>query len=119
MRICPRLWEDPSRFWAGRAPGGRMPQGRGMDKPTNVLSFPAGGPGAPEAAALLGDIVMAFETVAAEAARDDKSIEAHVSHLVIHGFLHLIGYDHEEAAGAEAMEALETRSMKRLGRADP
>lgn len=92
---------------------------RGIDKPTNVLSFPAGGPEAPGATALLGDIVMAYETVAAEAAREQKSIEAHVSHLVIHGFLHLIGYDHEDGPEAEAMEALETRSMRRLGRADP
>ncbi len=92
---------------------------RGIDKPTNVLSFPADGPETPGALSLLGDIVMAYETVAVEASRDRTTIEAHVSHLAIHGFLHLIGYDHMEEAEAGEMEALESRSMIRLGRPDP
>ena len=94
-------------------------QWRGIDKPTNVLSFPGGGPEAPGAAALLGDIVLAYETVAREAAAEDKPIGAHVTHLVIHGFLHLVGFDHETSLEAEAMEALESRTMIRLGCPDP
>ena len=94
-------------------------QWRGIDKPTNVLSFPAGGPGAPGASVLLGDIVLAFETVRREADREGKALAAHVSHLVVHGFLHLLGYDHEDGAEADVMEALESRTMIRLGCADP
>lgn len=94
-------------------------QWRGIDKPTNVLSFPAGGPRAQDGTALLGDIVMAYETVSREAQAELKPIKAHVTHLVIHGFLHLIGYDHEDQHDAEAMEDLESRAMKRLGCADP
>jgi probable rRNA maturation factor len=91
-------------------------QWRGIDKPTNVLSFPlpAGGP-----APLLGDIVLAFETIEAEAKRDGKPLAAHVTHLVVHGFLHLIGYDHEDEAEADVMERLESRVMQRLGLGDP
>lgn len=94
-------------------------QWRGIDKPTNVLSFPAGGPDAPGASRLLGDIVLAYETVEREAASEGKPLEAHVLHLLVHGFLHLIGHDHEEAAQADVMEALESRTMIRLGCADP
>lgn len=94
-------------------------QWRGIDTPTNVLSFPAGGPEAPGGAALLGDIVLAYETMRREADAEMRPLEAHLSHLVIHGVLHLIGYDHEETADAEAMEALESRAMARLGRDDP
>ena len=84
-----------------------------------VLSFPGGGPEAPGAAALLGDIVLAYETVAREAAAEDKPIGTHVTHLVIHGFLHLVGFDHETVVDAEAMEAVESRTMLRLGCPDP
>ena len=94
-------------------------QWRGIDKPTNVLSFPGGGPEAPGAVALLGDIVLAYETVSREAAAEHRRIAAHVTHLVIHGFLHLVGFDHETGPEAEAMEALETRTMIRLGYPDP
>lgn len=94
-------------------------QWRGKDQPTNVLSFPAGGPDGPGAGALLGDIVLAFETVEREASAEGKPLAAHVTHLLVHGFLHLIGHDHEDAAEAEAMEALESRTMIRLGCADP
>lgn len=93
---------------------------RGIDKPTNVLSFPAFdlAPGDP-LPPLLGDVALAFETVRDEAARDRKSFEDHLSHLVVHGLLHLLGHDHEEEGEAEAMEALERRILSRLAIADP
>ena len=90
---------------------------RGRDEPTNVLSFPAGGD--PASASLLGDIVIAFETALREAVAAGKPLRDHVAHLLVHGFLHLIGHDHEEAAEAELMEALERVSLARLGIADP
>jgi probable rRNA maturation factor len=92
-------------------------QWRGKDAPTNVLSFPT--PGPLLARPLLGDIVIAHETVAREAAEQDKTLRDHTAHMVIHGFLHLIGYDHETAAEAEAMESLERRIASRLGLRDP
>jgi probable rRNA maturation factor len=92
-------------------------QWRGMDKPTNVLSFPA--PGALASKPLLGDIVVAHETVAREAKEQEKDLRDHVAHMVIHGFLHLIGYDHETRLEAEAMEALEGRVAAALGLPDP
>jgi probable rRNA maturation factor len=91
-------------------------QWRGMDKPTNVLSFPTEGPGAE---VMLGDIALAWGTVKREAEADNKRIEDHIAHLVIHGTLHLMGEDHEVEAEADAMEALETRAMARLGLPDP
>lgn len=92
---------------------------RGLDKSTNVLSFPAAPPAGVATARLLGDVVLAFETVAREAAEDNKPLPDHFRHLVAHGFLHLLGYDHEGAADAERMEAMETRILARLGVADP
>ncbi|MGE0767267.1 MAG: rRNA maturation RNase YbeY [Hyphomicrobiaceae bacterium] len=96
---------------------------RGQDKPTNVLSFPAQvppagvlGPGEP---ASLGDIVLAAETVAREARALGIPMEQHVQHLVVHGTLHLLGYDHEADEDADLMEALETRILARLGVPDP
>lgn len=92
---------------------------RGKDSATNVLSFPAPeglpGPGP----RLLGDVVLARETVAAEAAAEGKPIENHIRHLVVHGFLHLLGYDHETDAEAEQMERLETEVLAVLGVPDP
>ncbi|QIA20359.1 rRNA maturation RNase YbeY [Mesorhizobium sp. AA22] len=93
---------------------------RGKDKPTNVLSFPAfplttGGPLPP----MLGDIVLAAETVAREAALEDKPVDNHIIHLVIHGLLHLLGYDHETDAEAEEMEAVERAALARLAIPDP
>ena len=92
---------------------------RGKDSATNVLSFPAPeglpGPG-PRA---LGDVILARETVAAEAAAEGKTLENHVRHLVVHGFLHLLGYDHETDAEAERMEHLETEVLASLGVPDP
>ena len=90
---------------------------RGYDAPTNVLSFPAGGD--PASAPLLGDIVIAFETASREAFEAGKPLRDHVAHLLVHGFLHLIGHDHVEAAEAEAMEALERAILGRLGIDDP
>jgi probable rRNA maturation factor len=95
---------------------------RGRDKPTNVLSFPMGDP-TPVADAdfpwLIGDIVMSFDTVAAESARDHKALDHHAAHLAIHAALHLIGHDHEDEQEARIMEAAEVRLLARLGIADP
>ena len=85
---------------------------RGADKSTNVLSFT----GAPEG---LGDVVLALETVAREAREQGKSLADHVAHLVVHGVLHLMGYDHETGREAVRMERLEARILDRLGIADP
>src|ERR1700730_1910603 len=90
---------------------------RGYDAPTNVLSFPAGGD--PASAPLLGDIVIAFETASREAFEAGKPLRAHVAHLLVHGFLHLIGHDHVEAAEAAAMETLERAILGRLEIDDP
>lgn len=87
---------------------------RRKDKPTNVLSYPSGEKSS------LGDIVLARQTVWREARSQGKAAAAHVSHLVVHGTLHLLGYDHETGeADAERMEALERRILKKLGIADP
>ena len=84
------------------------------DKPTNVLSYPSNERG------FLGDVVLARQTVWREARQQRKTPSDHVSHLVVHGTLHLLGYDHETSdADAERMEALERRILKRLGIADP
>jgi probable rRNA maturation factor len=91
---------------------------RGKDKATNVLSFPAPAmPGDP--APSLGDIALAFETCAREAGAEDKTLPDHLSHLVVHGVLHLAGMDHETDSEAEAMEAAEVRILAGLGIADP
>jgi len=92
-------------------------QWRGKDQPTNVLSFPT--PGALERKPLLGDVIVAYETVAREAEQQGKLFRAHTAHMVAHGFLHLIGYDHETAAEAERMEALERKIATALGFPDP
>jgi len=90
---------------------------RGKDQPTNVLSFPT--PGAVERKPLLGDVIIAYETVAKEAQEQGKPLRAHAAHMVAHGFLHLIGYDHETADEAERMEALERKIALALGFPDP
>jgi probable rRNA maturation factor len=87
---------------------------RKMNKPTNVLSYPSG------ARAFLGDVVLARQTVWREARSQGKTPADHVAHLVVHGTLHLLGYDHETGdADAERMEALERRILATLGIADP
>jgi probable rRNA maturation factor len=91
---------------------------RGVDKPTNVLSFTSA-PGGRAESVTLGDIALAYETLAREANELDVPLADHYRHLVAHGFLHLIGYDHGSDEEAERMEALETRIMARLGAADP
>jgi probable rRNA maturation factor len=91
---------------------------RGKDRATNVLSFPSG-IGADVRPRPLGDIAIAAETTAREAAEAGKSIEDHLTHLVVHGFLHLLGYDHETAAEAETMESAERAILARLGLPDP
>ncbi|WP_245424173.1 rRNA maturation RNase YbeY [Methylovirgula sp. 4M-Z18] len=94
-------------------------QWRGFDKPTNVLSFPAAAVQDLGKAPMLGDIAIAFETCAREAKDEAKALSDHVTHLVIHGFLHLIGYDHMSEDEAQVMEDLERRSLQRLGIDDP
>ena len=90
---------------------------RGIDKATNVLSFPTQRSG--EAPRLLGDIVLAYETIAREARSEGKPFAHHVAHLSVHGFLHLLGYDHERRADAEAMEQAERDILRRLAIPDP
>lgn len=99
---------------------------RGKDKPTNVLSFPMVQPDLLEATAntddgevLLGDIVLASGVCAAEATEKGISIADHATHLIVHGTLHLLGYDHMDAVDAEAMEALEIRALASMGLPDP
>ena len=93
---------------------------RGKDKPTNVLSFPAPDMPVPEAEATpLGDIALACETVSREAAEQGKSLADHTTHLIVHGTLHLLGYDHETDGEAEEMESEERKILARLGIADP
>lgn len=100
---------------------------RMKDRPTNVLSFPSmddggmndRGPAAAGQPRLLGDVVLARETVAREARAQGKSMAAHTTHLLVHGTLHLLGYDHQEPAEASEMEALETAILAGLGIADP
>jgi probable rRNA maturation factor len=93
---------------------------RGIDKPTNVLSFPLvdlepgdlPGP-------MLGDVILARETLEREAAAEDKTLHDHLCHLIVHGFLHCLGFDHVDSDDAEAMEQLETAILADLGIADP
>jgi probable rRNA maturation factor len=93
---------------------------RGKDTPTNVLSFATGDPAAPaDAPRLLGDVVLAFETMAREAAEQGKPLGDHLRHLVVHGVLHLLGCDHETEAEAADMEAREIEILKTLGVPDP
>jgi probable rRNA maturation factor len=101
-RIC-----DANRQW------------RAKDKPTNVLSFPAVSPDRISTAPYLGDVILAWETVAAEAEQEGKTAADHMVHLVVHGVLHLIGYDHMTASDARRMESLEKVILASLGVADP
>jgi probable rRNA maturation factor len=90
---------------------------RGTDAATNVLSFPAQNAiGEPP---LIGDIVLAFETIAREAREEGKPFAHHVAHLTVHGFLHLNGYDHQRSKDAEEMEQLERKILQRLAIPDP
>lgn len=90
---------------------------RGIDQPTNVLSFPQTGGKVPFS--LLGDMAIAYETLAREADAECKPFLHHLAHLAVHGFLHLMGYDHETDSQAEAMEQLERDVLARLEIPDP
>ena len=97
---------------------------RGVAHPTDVLSFASGEPlvgqGGPEGPpAMLGDIVIAYETTAREASCAERPLAHHLQHLVVHGLLHLLGYDHETDRDASRMEAMEVEILKQLGVADP
>ncbi len=101
---------------------------RGKPQPTNVLSWPsderaAATPGTmpdlPQSATALGDIAIAYDTCAREAADQDKTLQAHVSHLIAHAVLHLLGFDHIDDADAALMETTETRILASLGICDP
>lgn len=101
-------------------------QYRGTDKPTNVLSFPMVQPdlldslaNTDDGEALLGDIVLAHGVCAREAEEKGISVADHATHLIVHGTFHLLGYDHQGEAEAEAMEALETQALASIGLADP
>ena len=91
---------------------------RGKDRPTNVLSFPFGCPDEVELP-LLGDLVICRQVVEREASEQEKPLMAHWAHMVVHGSLHLLGYDHIEDDEAEEMESLETQIMQGLGFDDP
>ena len=115
---------------ADRAIGALNRQWRGQDKPTNVLSFPTPRPVSKAAskssakaqrggAHHLGDIVIAYETTAKEARAEGKPFDHHLAHLALHGFLHLLGYDHESHRQAETMERRERLILARLGVPDP
>lgn len=99
---------------------------RGKDKPTNVLSFPmvqsdllSGLANTDDGEVLLGDIILAHGVCAAEAAEKGVSVETHATHLIVHGTLHLLGFDHEDDSSAEAMEAIERSALAWMGIADP
>ncbi len=92
---------------------------RGIDKATNVLSFPAPEILSKGAAGILGDIVIAYETLARESADEDRDFLHHLTHLTVHGYLHLVGYDHQNDADAAAMESLESKIMTRMRLPDP
>jgi probable rRNA maturation factor len=92
---------------------------RGKDKPTNVLSFPADAPAIKGQPRALGDIALAYGILAHEARKEGKTLKAHLSHLVAHGVLHLLGYDHGHDQDAVTMERLEKKILARLGIADP
>jgi probable rRNA maturation factor len=92
---------------------------RDKDQPTNVLAFPMGELMSLGGPIHLGDVVLAWETVVWEAARDTKTLEAHVSHLTVHGLLHLLDYDHQDVDQAAAMEGIEILVLAELGYSNP
>lgn len=94
-------------------------QWRGIDKPTDVLSFPSESPEIPGQPQYLGDVAVGYETALRDAEAMQRPFEGHISHLLVHGFLHLLGYDHIEAADATIMEPLEAEILAGLGWPDP
>lgn len=123
----PALIEISVRLTSDAEVQGLNRQYRGKDRPTNVLSFPMVQPDLIETVAqnsddgevLLGDIVLAHGVCMGEAAERRVTLEAHAVHLIVHGTLHLLGYDHQGSAEAEHMEAIERAVMARLGLHDP
>lgn len=98
-------------------------QYRCQDKPTNVLSFPVSRPVqvsySPEQPCVLGDIILAFETISHEAVQQQKTLRDHTTHLIVHGILHLLGYDHETTEEAEEMETREIAILTRFDISNP
>jgi probable rRNA maturation factor len=92
---------------------------RGKDMATNVLSFPAARPRQARACAYLGDIVIGYQTAAKEAAAENKPFRHHLAHLAVHGYLHLVGYDHDTDRAAQKMERLERAILARIAVPDP
>ncbi len=92
---------------------------RQQDKPTNVLSFPAVTPDKLKKTPVLGDLALAFETIEKEALADEKRFRDHTSHLIIHGFLHILGFDHQTVSDAERMEAVEIAALASLNITNP
>jgi probable rRNA maturation factor len=92
---------------------------RNIDKATDVLSFPGDGPEIPNGPKLLGDIAVGYETALHDSETMKRPFESHVSHLLIHGFLHLLGYDHINPEDAVVMEPLEAKILAGLGWPDP
>jgi len=92
---------------------------RGKNAPTNVLSFPAAAGKTAAASPYIGDIVIAYQTISREAVAEGKPFNHHLAHLAIHGFLHLLGHDHENDRDADKMERLERKILKRLAIPDP
>lgn len=127
LAASPALVEVSVRLTSDEEVHGLNRQYRGKDKPTNVLSFPmvqpdlleTVGQNSDDGELLLGDIVLAHGVCAAEAAEKGVPLEAHAAHLIVHGTLHLLGYDHQGSSQAEEMESLERDIMARLGLHDP
>lgn len=94
-------------------------QWRGMDKPTDVLSFPSDQHEIPGQPKYLGDVAVGYETALRDAEAMQRAFDGHISHLLVHGFLHLLGYDHIEAEDAKVMEPLEADILAGLGWPDP
>jgi len=92
---------------------------RGKDRPTNVLSFPSGEPMTPDGPIFLGDVILARQTLLHEAEEQGKPAASHLAHLVVHGILHLMGWDHETPEEAEEMEAREREILLGFGIPDP
>jgi len=116
-------WEVSIRLTDDQAVQALNKAYRGIDAPTNVLSFPMDGPtpegSAPPAGGLLGDIALSAETIEREAIEQDKLLPDHFVHMVVHGMLHLLGYDHENDTEADVMERCEISILSNLGIANP